>query len=242
VERGKVDEIVNATVPTPGWWLVTLTGLLAAGVCAASVVGLATRQRYLLSRLNLLGTFVHEGGHALVSVLTGGGVYRFEIFSPDSGVTWTWYRSRLSVIASTAAGYAMPPLAGLGTASLLHRGHAAAVLTLTVAAAAVLLFVSRDLLTLAVVAGIGLSAFAALAWAPGWLQTVLAYTEAWLLLTSELAGLGHLVAARLHGEVSDTDDAASLAGETHIPGPIWITAWLALILWATWKAFPLLWP
>jgi hypothetical protein len=114
----------------------------------------------------------------------------------------------------------------------LHRGHAAAVLALTVVAAALLLFLSADLLTFAVVAGIGAVAFAALAWAP-----------AWLLLTSELAGLANLVTIRLHGGGSeDSDDATSLATETHIPGVVWIAGWLALIIWALYKAFPLLWP
>ncbi|WP_410671644.1 M50 family metallopeptidase [Amycolatopsis sp. cmx-4-68] len=242
MKRGKLDEIVNATAPAPGWWLVALTGLLAAAVALASLSVLVTGQRRLLTRLNVLGTFVHEGGHALVNVLTGGGVYQVAIFTPDSGMTWIWFRSRFSSIASSAAGYATPPLAGLGAAVQLHRGHAAAVLTLTVVAAAVLLFLSADLLTFAVIAGIGAVAFAALAWAPAWLQTTIAYLEAWLLLTSELSGLGHLVAARLHGSVAAGDDAASLAEDTHIPGVAWIAGWLALIIWALSEAFPLLWP
>jgi hypothetical protein len=242
VKRGKLDEIVNATVPAPAWWLVALTGLVAAAVALASASALVGGQRRLLTRFNVLGTFVHEGGHALMSVLTGGGVYQVGIFSPDSGVTWSWVPSRFSSILTSAAGYAMPSLAGLGAAVQLHRGHAAAVLTLTVVAAAVLLFLSADLLTFAVVAGIGAVAFAALAWAPAWLQTTIAYLEAWLLLTSELSGLGHLVAARLHGHVSESDDAAGLAEETHIPGVVWIAGWLALIIWALIEAFPLLWP
>ncbi|GHG41715.1 MULTISPECIES: M50 family metallopeptidase [Amycolatopsis] len=243
MKRGKLDEIVNATVPTPGWWLVAATGLAAAAVALASLSMLVTGQRRLLTRLNVLGTFVHEGGHALVNVLTGGGVYQVAIFTPDSGMTWIWFRSRFSSIASSAAGYAMPPLAGLGAAVQLHRGHAAAVLALTVVAAALLLFLSADLLTFAVVAGIGAVAFAALAWAPAWLQTTIAYLEAWLLLTSELAGLANLVTIRLHGGGSeDSDDATSLATETHIPGFVWIAGWLALIIWALYEAFPLLWP
>jgi hypothetical protein len=242
VKRGKLDEIVNATVPAPSWWLVAATGLAAAAVTLASVSTLLTGQSRLLTRFNVLGTFVHEGGHALMSVLTGGGVYQVGIFSPDSGVTWSWVPSRFSSILTSAAGYAMPSLAGLGAAVQLQRGHAAAVLTLTVVAAALLLFLSADLLTFAVVAGIGLVAFAALAWAPTWVQTTIAYLEAWLLLTSEISGVGHLVAARWAGEVSATDDAAGLAEETHIPGVVWIAGWVALIVWALSEAFPRLWP
>lgn len=242
MKRGKLDEIVNATLPAPGWWLVAATGLAAAAVALASVSALLTGQGRLLTRFNVLGTFVHEGGHALMSVLTGGGVYRLGIDSPESGVTWSWVPSRFSSILTTAAGYAMPSLAGLGAAVQLQRGHVAAVLTLTVVAAGLLLFLSADLLTFAIVAGIGLVAFAALAWAPPWTQTTIAYLEAWLLLTSELSGLAHLAAARWHGEVSEIDDAANLAAKTHIPGVVWIAGWLALIGWALVKAFPLLWP
>ncbi len=242
MKRGRLDEIVNATVPAPGWWLVAATGLAAAAVALTSVAMLVTGQRRLLPRFNVLGTFVHEGGHALVSVLTGGGVHQVAIFSPDSGMTWSWVPSRFSSILTSVAGYAMPPLAGLGAAVQLQRGHAAAVLTLTVVATALLLFLSADLLTFAVVAGIGMVAFATLAWAPVALLTTIAYFETWLLLTSELSGVGHLVAARRRGRVSDGDDAAGLAKETHIPGFVWIIGWLALNIWALCKAFPLLWP
>jgi hypothetical protein len=242
VKRGKLDEIVNATVPAPSWWLVAATGLAAAAVTLASVSTLLTGQSRLLTRFNVLGTFVHEGGHALMSVLTGGGVYQVGIFSPDSGVTWSWVPSRFSSILTSAAGYAMPSLAGLGAAVHLQRGHAPAVLALTVVAAALLLFLSADLLTFAVVAGIGLVAFAALAWAPVWARTTIAYLEAWLLLTSEISGVGHLVAARWRGGTSATDDAASLAAKTHIPGVVWIAGWVALIVWALSEAFPRLWP
>ncbi|SEF24086.1 Peptidase M50B-like [Amycolatopsis pretoriensis] len=242
MKRAKLDEIVNATAPAPGWWLVAVTGLAAVVVALASVSALLTGQGRLLTRFNVLGTFVHEGGHALMSVLTGGGVYRLGISSPESGVTWTWYPSRLSSILTSAAGYAMPSLAGLGAAVQLQRGHVAAVLTLTVVAAGLLLFLSADLLTFAIVAGIGLVAFAALAWAPPWTRTTIAYLETWLLLTSELSGVAHLFAARWNGEVSAIDDAASLAAKTHVPGFVWIAGWLALIVWALVKAFPLLWP
>ncbi|MEV6646898.1 M50 family metallopeptidase [Amycolatopsis sp. NPDC051371] len=110
MKRGKLDEIV----PAPSWWLVAATGLAAVAVALASVSMLMTGQPRLLTRFTVLGTFVHEGGHALMSVLTGGGVYRVAIFSPDSGVTWSWVPSRLSSILTSAAGYAMPSLAGLG--------------------------------------------------------------------------------------------------------------------------------
>lgn len=51
-------------------------------------------------------------------------------------------------IARSAAGYARPPLAGLGAAVQLQRGHVAAVLALTVVTAGVLLFLFAGRLAL----------------------------------------------------------------------------------------------
>jgi hypothetical protein len=97
-------------------------------------------------------------------------------------------------------------------------------------------------ITIGCVLGVGFAAFATLRWGPVWLQVGVAYAETWLLLTSEIAGVGDIIAARFRGRVAETDDAAHLAEKTHIPGFIWIAAWLALIGWALWKGVPLLWP
>jgi len=224
-----------------GWWVGVVTGVVALLVTAVSIAAAATGRRGVLTKLNVLGTIVHEAGHALVGILTGGGVYRFEITSPDTGVTYGWYPSTLSSVASSAAGYAMPPLAGLGAAALLHRGHVTAVLTLTVVTMGLLLFVARDAVTFASIALLGALMFVAARWAPGWLQAWVGYTVAWLLLTSEIGGVAVLVAGRLRGW-SGSDDAAALAEETHIPGFVWITGWFALIGWVLWHGVPLLWP
>ena len=224
-----------------GWWVGVVTAVVALVVTALSIAAVVTGRRSVLTKLNVLGTIVHEAGHATLGVLTGGGVYRFEITSPDSGVTHVWWPSKLSSIAISMAGYAMPPLAGLGAAALLHRGHFTAVLVLTVVTMGLLLFVARDAVTFASVALVGVLMFVVARWAPGWLQAWVGYTVAWLLLTSEIGGVAALVARRVRGRPG-TDDADHLAGETHIPGFVWITGWFALIGWVLWHAVPLLWP
>lgn len=191
--------------------------------------------------LHVLSTIVHEAGHAAVSAVTGGEVHRIEIHTPRSGVTFSSRGSWLSGIAKSAAGYAAPPLAGLGMAALLDRGQAHTVLVLTAAAMVLVLPVSRGWRTLASVLAVGWVAFAALYWGSAQVQQLVAYTETWLLLLCELAGLWALVQARTHGNQSQ-DDATSLANKTLIPGPIWILGWYALNGWALWTAVPLLWP
>jgi hypothetical protein len=218
--------------------------LVAVLVAGLSVAFLVTRRRNVLTSLNVLGTIVHEAGHAAMSILTGGGVYRFAITSPDTGVTHVWWYTKLSSVASLVAGYAMPPLAGLGAAALLHRGHAAAVLTITVVTMALLLFVTRDVLTFGSVLLVGVLAFVTLRWGPAWLQDWVAYTEAWLLLTSEIGGLAALIAGRIRGRppAHRADDADKLGDYTHIPGFVWIAGWLSLIGWGLWRGVSLLWP
>jgi Zn-dependent protease len=145
-------------------------------------------------------------------------------------------------VIGSFAGYAAPPLAGLGIAALLAEGKVQAVLILTIAAMALVLTVSRDPLTVCCVVVVGFGAFAALYWGPVWTQLTYTYTEAWLLLLCELAGVWVLIAARFRGLDLDTDDASALWEKTSVPRPIWILAWLALNGWALWLAVPLLWP
>ncbi|MBB1152169.1 M50 family metallopeptidase [Amycolatopsis sp. DR6-1] len=237
--------VLNEQLAPPSLGLVLAAGGFAVAVSAATfALMLAGPARWRsLSRANVLSTVVHEGGHALLSIVTGGGVFQIEVTSAETGLAHTWSTSRWSRVLTLAAGYATPPLAGLGAAALLHRGLAPAVLALTVLAMALVLLATRDLLTLAIVVTLGAAAFATLKWAPGWLQNTVAYLEAWLLLTSELGGVAALVVARVrHGYYSLEDDAAGLAEASGIPAFAWILGWAALIGWTAWTAVPMLWP
>ncbi|GAA4552396.1 M50 family metallopeptidase [Amycolatopsis samaneae] len=232
-----------AVEPVPAWLVVVVTGVFAAGVSVSSFVRLMTGSRGVLVNLNVLGTVLHEAGHAAAACVTGGGVLQIRITGAESGWTYSWYRTWLSDVVTVAAGYAAPPLAGLGAASLLSRGRAGTLLTITVVAMALILIVTRDVVTLAAVAGIGAAGFAAAYWGPPWLQTWLGYVVAWLLLTSEIAGLATITVSRLRGTNGAlADDAEQLATKTHVPAPVWIVAWFALICWAIWKGLGLLWP
>jgi hypothetical protein len=223
-----------------GWWVPVVTGVLALMVSTTGVLPRSTRVRRAAFLVNALSTTVHEAGHALAAIVTGGGVWVIRVHTPDSGVTSIWYPSQLSSIAISAAGYAAPPLAGLGIAYQLSHGHAPQVLTLTVAVMLLIFVVTRDLVTLACVLTIGAVAFSARYWGPLWLQTWVVYAEAWLLLLGEIAGLWAVLSARIGGYDPD-DDAASLAHMTHIPAVLWIAGWATLIGWAVWTAIPMLW-
>jgi hypothetical protein len=236
---------ITDVTPPASWWMPVATGVFALLATVSSMVAGGTWPRRIASSLIVLSTTVHEGAHALTACLTGGGVWYVQVHTPDSGLAHTWHYGRLSAIVVSAAGYAAPPLAGLGAASLLARGHAPMVLAVTVAAMLLLLVVTRDVITLAAVVGIGAVAAAALYWGPPWGQQVVAYGEAWLLLLSEAAGIWAILDPRLRPDRYDErghDDADTLAETTLVPGGVWIAGWLALIGWAVWTAVPLLWP
>jgi hypothetical protein len=221
--------------------MVLITGVIGLLI---AMLGFAPQHgvwRSATTSLHVLATIVHEAGHAAATVVTGGDVHRIEVHTPRSGATRFSRNSWLSAIVRSAAGYAAPPLAGLGMAALLNRGQAHTVLVLTVAAMVLVLPVSRGWRTIAAVLAIGWVAFAALYWGSAQIQQLVAYTETWLLLLCELAGLWQLVRIRTHGD-DPQDDARSLANKTLIPSPIWILGWYALNAWALWTAVPLLWP
>ncbi|WP_410645483.1 M50 family metallopeptidase [Amycolatopsis sp. lyj-346] len=235
--------MLNETVPAPGWEVVAVTALFAFAVSLTSVVTPPSGRRSLLRNANVLGTLFHEGGHALVILLTGGDVSRVAITGAGDGFTEWKHTSGLGKVLASAAGYAMPPLAGLGAAVLLHQGRVTAVLVLTLAALVFILLFARDLLTVVVIVVVGAVVYSALRYAPGWLRTGIAYTEAWLLLTSELDGVRILVVNRLRsGFAGRQDDAAALANRTALPSPLWIGGWFLLNGWAIWHAVPLLFP
>jgi hypothetical protein len=238
----RIAEQAPATIPQPGWELVLLTGTAALLIAATGFVPRGTWSRRVLFAAHTLSTIVHEAGHAASAVLTGGGVYVIRVTGPGSGVTYHWRPSWFSRVICGFAGYAAPPLAGLGIAALLADGKVQAVLILTIVAMALVLTVSRDPLTIGCVLVVGFGAFAVLAWGPVWTQLLYAYTEAWLLLLCELAGVWVLIANRFRGHGAADDDAGALWAETSVPTPFWILAWLAVNGWALWLAVPLLWP
>jgi hypothetical protein len=237
-----IAEQMPPDVVQPGWELVLFTGIAALLVAATGFVSRHTWSRRVLFTAHVLSTIVHEAGHAASTIVTGGGVYLIKVTSPGGGHVIPWHPSWFSSVVGTFGGYATPPLAGLGLAALLAEGKVAPALVLTTVAMALVLTVSRDLLTVVCVGTVGFAAFAALYWGPVEVQLLVAYSEAWLLLLCELAGVWVLVTARMRGHGSDSDDAAALARKTAVPGPVWILAWLAVNGWALWVAVPLLWP
>jgi hypothetical protein len=172
------------------------TPLITLGA-AVAIIAIAWRPvRHLI-------TAVHEGGHALVAVLSGHPA-RVRIHADTSGLT----RSRGGGALLFAAGYPAPALAGLGCAWLTTHGRPGAVPVVLLVAVALLLPLMRNVYGFLTIVVLGAALLAATTLDP----EPVAYLLTWTLLIGALRAIGE--GARL-------SDADALARITHVPAPLW---------------------
>jgi hypothetical protein len=199
-------------LPVPPITTVTSTAVLA-------LVVVLWRRSWRLTRQAI--TIAHEGGHALVAVLTGRRLNGIRLHSDTSGLTLTKGKpTGPGMILSLAAGYTAPSLLGLGGAALLTAGRLTLLLWLAVALILAMLVMIRNFfgfLSLLVVGGI----LVAVAWyaTPGW-QAAFAYTAVWFLLIGGVRPVFEVRDERKRG--SRRTDPDQLAGLTPIPPGGWL--------------------
>lgn len=204
---------LSSTQPAPPTWLV------AASAVAALVV-VANAASWHLAR-NVI-TIAHEGGHALVSLLTGRRLDGIRLHADTSGVTYSrGRRSGPGIVLTSAAGYIAPPLLGAGAAVLLASRHLTAMLWLMLVLLIATFVAIRNAYG---VLAVGLSAAAVIAvtwYASSTVQAAFGYTTAWFLL---LGGVRPVF--ELHGDRRRRRDGASdadhLARLTGVPGGAWV--------------------
>ena len=128
-------------------------------------------------------TIAHEGGHALVSVLSGRRLDGIRLHSDSSGVTYSrGRRTGPGLVLTAAAGYVMPSLLGAGAAWLLAERHLTAMLWLALVLLAATFLAIRNLFgALAVLVTAG-GVFAVSYYASAAVQAGFAYLAAWFLL------------------------------------------------------------
>lgn len=87
------------------------------------LIALFLRPIWRISRLAV--TFVHEGGHAVAVLVSGGHVGAILLRADTSGVTWhQGVHGRLRRALTSASGYPAPAAVGLGGAALTSVGDA----------------------------------------------------------------------------------------------------------------------
>ena len=128
---------VSGSQPLPPAWVIGLTGLVALAVV------LNTGSWRLAGKVI---TIAHEGGHALVSVLSGRRLDGIRLHSDSSGVTYSrGRRNGPGLVLTAAAGYVMPSLLGAGAAWLLAARHLTAMLWLALVLLAATFLAVRNL-------------------------------------------------------------------------------------------------
>lgn len=222
-----------STQPAPPSWLVG-----ASSIAALLIV--ANVSTWHLTR-NVI-TIAHEGGHALVSLLTGRRLDGIRLHADTSGVTYSrGKRTGPGIVLTSAAGYVAPSLLGAGAAVLLASRHLTAMLWLTLVLLAATFLAIRNAFG---VLAVGIAAAAVVAvtmYTSATVQAVFGYTTAWFLLLGGVRPVFELGTdrRRSRGGSSDADHLARLTG---LPGGLWVAFFGLVAMAALALGVRLLWP
>lgn len=197
----------------PSRALVLVTGLLAVAAVASRRVWPVTRT---------VVTMAHEGGHALVALLTGRRLAGVRLFHNSGGVTVSaGYSGGPAIVLTALAGYLAAPLLGLGAAALLATGHLLSVLLLSLAGLIGLAVAVRNAYGFLAVFVVGALVVAVLWLGSVPIEAALGCTMAWFLLFGGARPVLELQWGRRRrpGGSNDADDLARLTGA---PGWLWV--------------------
>jgi hypothetical protein len=183
-------------------------------------------------------TIAHEGGHALVGLMTGRRLSGIRLHSDTSGLTVTRGRpTGPGMVATSMAGYLTPSLLGLLGAVLLTSGRITVMLWAAVLVLLGMLVMIRNVFgVVSVITTMGI-VFAVSWYTTAQVQAAFAYFSVWLLLVGGVRPIGELQRLRRRGQLPDSD-ADQLARLTPFPGLFWVLFFLlanvAALLFGGW--------
>ncbi len=214
-------EQVSGSQPLPPAWVVGLTALVAL------VIVVNTGAWRLAGKVI---TIAHEGGHALVSVLSGRRLDGIRLHTDSSGVTYSrGKRSGPGLVLTAAAGYVMPSLLGAGAAWLLAERHLTAMLWLALVLLAATFLAVRNVFGAVAVLATAAAVFAVSYYAPASVQAGFAYLAVWFLLLGGIRPVFELARSRRRSW-SRGSDADQLARMTGLPAGLWVTLFALVAL------------
>jgi len=203
--------------------------VLLAAALALAVVGWTASWRVARGVV----TIAHEGGHALVAVLSGRGLTGIRLHADTSGVTGSTGRAGgLGLVLTFVAGYPAPAGLGLAGALLVATDRAAASLWLVVVLLVAVLTQVRNVYGVLSVLATGAVVGAVAWWGDAVLQGAFAAALSWFLLFGALRSVRELQRGRRHGvpRLGGESDADALARLTGVPGGMWAAVfWLAAV-------------
>ncbi|HEX8736488.1 MAG TPA: M50 family metallopeptidase [Pyrinomonadaceae bacterium] len=202
---------------------------------------------WLVYPVRLFVTFIHEGSHALMALLTGGSVHSLTVSANGEGVVWSASSSWISALLTSSAGYLGTTFFGVLLLFLIRRAISArvvlyglggfiALMTLVFGFIVPLFNIFGGQVTLASIgfttlAGAGLAA-AMLAIArfagPQTANFAVAFLAVQLVLNalSDLKTLFFLNAPFVGSDIQT--DAMNMQNATGLPAVAWILIWILL--------------
>ncbi|RFU37829.1 M50 family peptidase [Actinomadura logoneensis] len=224
---------LTGTQQAPPWWLVALAGVVA-------LAAVAHGPTWRLAR-NVV-TIAHEGGHALVALLTGRKLDGIKLHSDTSGVTVSRGKPHGPGMVFTAmAGYITPPLLGLLFAALLAGGRITLMLWFSLLLLVGMLVMIRNAYGALSVILTGAVVFAVSWFAGETVQAGFGYLAAWFLLLAGARPVVELQRMRTR-RMAPSSDADQLAHLTGVPGLFWVTVFGLVALLALVAGGALLFP
>jgi hypothetical protein len=206
------DRLLGAQ-PDPPALLVLVTALIALAV-------VAVRPLWRVARNAI--TIAHEGGHALVALLTGRKLRGIRLEFDTSGLTLSAGRpTGPGMILTLLAGYVAPSLVGLGGAWILGGNRIMLLLWLAVVLLLLMLINIRNVFGALTVIVTGAIVVAVSWYASPQVQAAFAYAGVWFLLIGGVRPVGELQKLRRRGRMPDSD-ADQLARLTRVPASFWV--------------------
>jgi len=212
------DTLLGAQPDPPGL-LVLVTAVIA-------LVVVSFRPLWRVARNAI--TIAHEGGHALIALLTGRKLRGIRLEFDTSGLTLSAGRpTGPGMMFTLLAGYIAPSLVGLGGAWLLGGNRITLLLWLAVVLLLLMLINIRNVFGAVSVLVTGAIVFGVSWYASPQVQAAFAYVGVWFLLIGGVRPVFELQKLRSRGRMPESD-ADQLAGVTHVPALFWVGVFLAV--------------
>ena len=192
--------------------------MLVTALIAFAVV--AVRPLWRVARNAI--TIAHEGGHALVALLTGRRLRGIRLEFDTSGLTLSSGRpTGLGMILTLAAGYVAPSLVGLAGAWILGGNRITLLLWVAVLLLLLMLINIRNIFGAISVVVTGAIVFIVSWYATPQVQAAFAYVCVWFLLIGGVRPVGELQKLRSRGRMP-ASDADQLSHITLAPALFWV--------------------
>lgn len=199
--------------PDPDPWVVVVSALVALAIVTFTVPWQLTRG---------LITIAHEGGHAVMALLTRRKLEGIRLHSDTSGVTLTRGRpTGPGMVLTALAGYLAPSLLGLAAAWLTDQGHITLLIWGMLLFLVCMLLLIRNLYGALILLASGGAVFALSMYAPGEVQQIAAFLVVWFLLFGGVRPILELQRKRRRRQARDSD-ADQLARLTLLPGGFYV--------------------